>query len=261
MSYIRAAIVAENESLQVQAELLAARWQLPLISANEIAGSDEQFLLQLTGQRLQLIKLDEPKLGAVYVDFVEGAVAHRRKFGGGRGQQIAKAVGLKSGANPTVLDATAGLGRDAFVLASLGCKVTMFERSPVVAALLDDGLKRARQDASIGHWVSERLHLQHHNSVEQLEQLTASHDVVYLDPMFPHRKKSAQIKKEMRVFQSLIGSDDDADKLMPLALNAATKRVVVKRPGYAGFLNSQTPSMQLSSKANRFDVYVKAAMS
>ena len=78
--------------------------------------------------------------------------------------------------------------------------------------------------------------------------------------MFPHRKKSAQIKKEMRVFQSLVGSDDDADKLLPLALNAATKRVVVKRPSYAGFLNEQKPSMQLTSKANRFDVYVKAAM-
>ena len=64
----------------------------------------------------------------------------------------------------------------------------------------------------------------------------------------------------MRVFQSLVGSDDDADKLLPAALNAAIKRVVVKRPAYAGFLNEQTPSMQLTSKANRFDVYVKAAM-
>lgn len=256
MSHPSAAIIAENESLQAQAEHLAERWQLPTLSAG-----DDLFQLQLTQERLQLIKLDEPKLGAVFVDFVAGAVGHRRKFGGGRGQQIAKAVGLKSGATPTVLDATAGLGRDAFVLASLGCKVTMFERSPVVAALLDDGLVRAKQDPEIGQWVSERLVLQHNNSIEQLSQLTASHEVVYLDPMFPHRKKSAQIKKEMRVFQSLVGSDDDADKLLPLALNAATKRVVVKRPGYAGFLNGQPPSMQLTSKANRFDVYVLAAMS
>lgn len=255
MSYPHVAIVAEDPSLQAQAELLAARWQLPLSS-----GDGDLFQLQLTHERLQLIKLDEPKLGAVFVDFIDGAVAHRRKFGGGRGQQIAKAVGLKAHANPTVLDATAGLGRDAFVLASLGCTVTMFERSPIVAALLDDGLARAKQDPEIGGWVSERLMLEHNNSIEQLSQLTASHEVVYLDPMFPHRKKSAQIKKEMRVFQSLVGSDDDADKLLPVALNAATKRVVVKRPGYAGFLNEQTPSMQLTSKANRFDVYVKAAM-
>jgi 16S rRNA (guanine1516-N2)-methyltransferase len=255
MSYLYPAIVAENESLVAKAKLLAERWQLPLVS-----GDDDLFQLQLTESRLQLIKLDEPKLGAIYVDFLEGAVAHRRKFGGGRGQQIAKAVGLKSGVMPTVLDATAGLGRDAFVLASLGCTVTMFERSPVVAALLDDGLLRAAQDPEIGGWVSQRLILQHHNSVERLGQLHASHEIVYLDPMFPHRKKSAQIKKEMRVFQSLVGSDDDADQLLPLALNAATKRVVVKRPSYAGFLNQQPPSMQLTSKANRFDVYVKAAM-
>ncbi|WP_370694263.1 class I SAM-dependent methyltransferase [Psychrobium sp. 1_MG-2023] len=235
--------------------LLAERWQLPLQSQH-----DDTFQLQLTEQYLQLVKLDEPKLGAIYVDFIEGAVAHRRKFGGGRGQLIAKAVGLKSGATPTVLDATAGLGRDAFVLASLGCTVTMFERSPIVAALLDDGLSRAYQDPEIGPWLQQRLTLQHHNSLSGLSELTDSHDVVYLDPMFPHRKKSAQVKKEMRVFQSLVGSDLDADGLLPLALNAATKRVVVKRPSYADFLNQKTPSMQLTSKANRFDVYVKAAM-
>ncbi|MGL4755264.1 MAG: class I SAM-dependent methyltransferase, partial [Aeromonadaceae bacterium] len=111
------------------------------------------FALVYTAERLELRKLDEPALGAVYVDFVGGAVAHRRKFGGGRGQSIAKAVGLKSGANPSVVDATAGLGRDAFVLASLGCRVLMLERSPVVAALLQDGLVRGYADAEIGAWL------------------------------------------------------------------------------------------------------------
>ncbi len=255
MNQINIAIIASSPELQAQAQLLAERWQLPLTSQD-----GDEFQLQLTKDRLQLVKLDEPKLGAVFVDFIDGAVAHRRKFGGGRGQLIAKAVGLKSGANPTVLDATAGLGRDAFVLASLGCTVTMFERSPVVAALLDDGLNRAYQDPTIGGWMRQRLTLQHHNAIDGLAQLSKSHDVVYLDPMFPHRKKSAAVKKEMRVFQSLVGSDPDADKLLPLALSAAIKRVVVKRPGYAGFLNEKKPSMQLSSKANRFDVYVQAAI-
>ena len=249
------AIIAQSPLLEEQANLLASRWGLTTVS-----GADDLFQLQLTNQRLELVKLDEPKLGAVYVDFVEGAVAHRRKFGGGRGQLIAKAVGLKSGATPSVLDATAGLGRDAFVLASLGCTVTMLERSPIVAALLDDGLTRAYQDPEIGAWLKQRLTLQHSNSLEGLAKLTNSHDVVYLDPMFPHRKKSAQVKKEMRVFQSLVGSDPDADDLLPLAINAATKRVVVKRPSYAEFLNGKKPSMRLDSKANRFDVYVQAAM-
>lgn len=219
-----------------------------------------QFALVFTPERLELRKLDEPKLGAVYVDFVEGAVAHRRKFGGGRGQSIAKAVGLKAGATPTVVDATAGLGRDAFVLASLGCKVTLIERSPVVAALLQDGLMRAAQDPEIGPWVSERMRLLQGPAVDNLLALTERPEVVYLDPMFPHKQKSALVKKEMRVFQSLVGPDLDADALLPAALKMADKRVVVKRPDYAGWLNEHKPSMAIETKSNRFDVYVMAAL-
>ncbi|MCE9944410.1 class I SAM-dependent methyltransferase [Aeromonas rivipollensis] len=218
------------------------------------------FALVLTDTRLELRKLDEPKLGAVYVDFVDGAVAHRRKFGGGRGQSIAKAVGLKSGAMPTVVDATAGLGRDAFVLASLGCKVTLIERSPVVAALLQDGLARAAQDPEIGPWVSERMHLLKGPAVDNLLALSERPEVIYLDPMFPHKQKSALVKKEMRVFQSLVGPDLDADALLPAALKMANKRVVVKRPAYAGWLNEHKPSMAIETKGNRFDVYVMAAL-
>ncbi|KFN20028.1 MULTISPECIES: class I SAM-dependent methyltransferase [Aeromonas] len=219
-----------------------------------------QFALVFTPERLELRKLDEPKLGAVYVDFVEGAVAHRRKFGGGRGQSIAKAVGLKAGATPTVVDATAGLGRDAFVLASLGCRVTLIERSPVVAALLQDGLMRAAQDPEIGPWVSERMRLLQGPAVDNLLALTERPEVVYLDPMFPHKQKSALVKKEMRVFQSLVGPDLDADALLPAALKMADKRVVVKRPDYAGWLNEHKPSMAIETKSNRFDVYVMAAL-
>ncbi|CZF84894.1 Ribosomal RNA small subunit methyltransferase J [Grimontia celer] len=223
------------------------------------------FALVLTENQLELRKLDEPKLGAVFVDLVGGAVGHRRKFGGGKGQSIAKAVGLNKGATPTVLDATAGLGRDAFVLASLGCKVQMVERHPVVAALLDDGLARAKVDPEIGGWVSERMSLLHASSHDALMKLVDDEnlerpDVVYLDPMYPHKKKSALVKKEMRVFQSLVGADDDADELYEPAYTLATKRVVVKRPDYAEFLAGKTPSTQIETKKNRFDVYVKAAM-
>lgn len=95
---------------------------------------DEQSPLALvqTDERLELRKLDEPKLGAVYVDFVGGTMAHRRKFGGGRGEAVAKAVGVKGSELPTVIDATAGLGRDAFVLAAIGCQVRLVERHPIV---------------------------------------------------------------------------------------------------------------------------------
>ncbi|MCF2825720.1 MULTISPECIES: class I SAM-dependent methyltransferase [unclassified Pseudoalteromonas] len=222
--------------------------------------NEAEFQLVYDELGLQLFKKDEPKLGAIRVDFVTGAVAHRRKFGGGKGQAIAKAVGLNKGAVPTVLDATAGLGRDAFVLASMGCKVVLHERNPVVAALLYDGLQRAYQDAEIGEWVQSTMRLEFGSSHDLLEQAGWRPDIVYLDPMFPHREKSAQVKKEMRVFQDLVGNDLDADALLPFALQLATKRVVVKRPDYAGFLNDKTPSMQIKTKKNRFDVYVNSAM-
>lgn len=138
-------LICEDPSQQSHLDELAARWQL--------SHTDESdFALVLTAERLELRKVDEPKLGAIFVDLIGGAVGHRRKFGGGKGQAIAKAAGLNKGATPTVLDGTAGLGRDAFVLASLGCKVQMVERHPVVAALLDDGLARAKQDPEIGTW-------------------------------------------------------------------------------------------------------------
>ncbi|MFA0055532.1 MULTISPECIES: class I SAM-dependent methyltransferase [Vibrio] len=240
---------------------LATRWNL---SHDE----NSDFALVLTSERLELRKVDEPKLGAIFVDLVGGAVGHRRKFGGGKGQAIAKAAGLNKGATPTILDGTAGLGRDAFVLASLGCKVQMVERHPVVAALLDDGLQRAQQDPDIGGWVTERMKLIHASSHDALDKLSddpnfAQPDVVYLDPMYPHpenKKKSALVKKEMRVFQSLVGADMDADALLQPALKLASKRVVVKRPDYAAWLGEQKPSMAIETKKNRFDVYVKASM-
>lgn len=218
------------------------------------------FSLHYDDKGLSLYKTDEPKLGAINVDFVTGAVAHRRKFGGGKGQSIAKAVGLNKGATPVVLDATAGLGRDGFVLASLGCKVILHERHPVVAALLYDGLERAYNDSEIGPWMQQNMSLIFGSSHTLLAQCNSMPDVVYLDPMFPHREKSALVKKEMRVFQELVGGDTDADDLLEFAYPLASKRVVVKRPDYAPFLNDKTPSMQIKTKKNRFDVYVKAAM-
>ncbi|WP_114787646.1 class I SAM-dependent methyltransferase [Vibrio tetraodonis] len=255
-------LISEDFSLNEQLKDLSFRWGLT---------HDEQspFALVLTSERLELRKTDEPKLGAIYVDLAGGAAAHRRRFGGGKGQAIAKAIGMNKGVIPSVLDATAGLGRDAFVLASLGCKVQMLERNPVVAALLDDGLMRAKRDPEIGGWVSERLSLNHTSSHSALESLVNDSnldrpDVVYLDPMYPHpegKKKSALVKKEMRVFQSLVGADLDADDLLSPALAMAKKRVVVKRPDYAKWLGEHKPTMAIETKKNRFDVYVNASMS
>ncbi|MBQ4848523.1 class I SAM-dependent methyltransferase [Pseudoalteromonas sp. MMG012] len=238
---------------QIEQQFALAAWM-------ESHQQGKEFKLIYDQLGLQLFKNDEPKLGAIYVDFVTGASAHRRKFGGGKGQAIAKAVGLNKGATPHVLDATAGLGRDAFVLASLGCQVTLHERHPVVAALLYDGLQRAYQDNDIGSWMQSNMAMAFGSSHDLLASTACQPDVVYLDPMFPHREKSALVKKEMRVFQTLVGDDHDADGLLDFAYELASKRVVVKRPDYAPFLNDKKPSMQITTKKNRFDVYVKSAM-
>ncbi|WP_353517956.1 class I SAM-dependent methyltransferase [Thalassotalea sp. SU-HH00458] len=242
------------------AKKVAQQWQLQYIGdvASVNKESNLLFLLQVHFQQVELIKLDEPKLGAIKVDFVEGPVAHRRKFGGGRGQDIAKAIGLKHGFTPHVLDATAGLGRDSFVLASLGCQVTMMERMPIVAALLENGLARAKIHQEVADIV-DRMSLIYASSIDDMTLANAP-DVIYLDPMYPHREKSAAVKKEMRVFQALVGEDLDADNLLIPALKLAKYRVVVKRPSYAEPLNNKAPSTSIKMKKNRFDVYVNQAI-
>ena len=157
-----------------------------------------------------------------------------------------------------MVDATAGLGTDSFMLAALGCDVTMLERTNVVCALLYDGLVRGRtmpQSADI----VQRMQLLPGSAVARLAQLKEtdqSVDVVYLDPMFPHKKKSAAVKKPMKMFQTLLGHDKDADDLLTPALALAKKRVVVKRPNTAPFLQDKKPSMQIKGKKHRFDVYL-----
>lgn len=190
---------------------------------NIIHNEKSPLALVQTDDRLELRKLDEPKLGAVYVDFVGGTMAHRRKFGGVRGEAVAKAVGIKGSALPTVIDATAGLGRDAFVLAAIGCQVRLVERHPVVFLLLQDGLNRAYQDEEIGEMLQQNLHLLNVQHINELDPNSDYADVVYLDPMYPHKQKSALVKKEMRVFQHLVGADLDADELLLPALQLAKK--------------------------------------
>ena len=239
-----------NESLNTEKfQQICEKWQL-------VHDQSAILALVLTDERLELRKLDEPKLGAIAVNFVDGTMAHRRKFGGGRGEAVAKAVGIKGDYLPTVIDATAGLGRDAFVLASIGCKVLLVERNPIVAALLEDGLARAYADPEIGSFMQERMILADERNISLLDAEQQTADVVYLDPMYPHKQKSALVKKEMRVFQHLVGADLDSDDFFAPAKALARKRVVVKRPDYAPFLAEQKPDFSQTTKNHRFDVYL-----
>lgn len=245
------------EALAPSHALSAAQWALRL--ALPVDGEAE-FALQLGAEGLQLAELGPQAPGPVRVDFVEGAVAHRRLFGGGSGQMIAKAVGVQSGVRPVVLDATAGLGRDAFVLASLGCQMTLIERQPIIAALLEDGLERALQDAEVAPIVRQ-MRLLCGNAIELMSQWQGEPpQVIYLDPMFPHRDKSALVKKEMRLFRPLVGDDMDAPALLEAALALASHRVVVKRPRKAPIIEGGKPSYALEGKSSRYDIYPKKAL-
>jgi 16S rRNA (guanine1516-N2)-methyltransferase len=200
---------------------------------------------------------NDQKMLPLQVDFTSPALAYRKDKGGGRNEAIAKAVGVKGQTSLHVVDATAGLGTDSFVLAAVGCHVTMVERTNVVCALLCDGLQRLHQHAPESD-IAQRLGLVcgHAPTVLANGCTQQAVDVVYLDPMFPHKKKSAAVKKPMKMFQTLLGFDEDADDLLTPALALAKKRVVVKRPNYADFLQGQPPSMQIKGKKHRFDVYL-----
>ncbi|MDX1754498.1 MAG: class I SAM-dependent methyltransferase [Marinobacter sp.] len=208
---------------------------------------DRGLALQVTGKGAP---------GPVRVDFTSGKAGYRREHGGGTGQLIAKAVGLQKTRVPLhVLDATAGLGQDAFVLAGLGCRVTLFERSPVIHALLADGLARGRLSESTAS-IMARMALRVGSSIDWLRSAGPQvADIIYLDPMFPHRDKSALVKKEMQVFRPIVGDDDDAPALLAAALEAATYRVVVKRPRKAPTIDGIEPATRVEGKSSRYDIY------
>ncbi|WP_120497127.1 class I SAM-dependent methyltransferase [Kiloniella sp. EL199] len=198
---------------------------------------------------------DELAEGHLFCDFAGGAVGHRLKFGGGRGQALPKAAGFTKGRTPTVIDATAGFGRDAFLLASLGAEVVLIERSPDVHAMLEEGLERARvADPQIAAIVA-RMKLLFGDAKELIPDLSA--DVIVVDPMHPPRKTKALVKKEMRILRSYVGSDPDAEELVKVALKVAKKRVVLKWPAKGDPLpNIRKPSHQLMGKSTRYDVFM-----
>lgn len=253
---LRVAVSSELPADPTPAIALALELGLPWIADPASATGFTHGLVQ-TVERLELREWRRDAPGPVYVDFVAGPVAHRRRFGGGRNQPLARAAGLKGGVTPTVVDATAGLGRDGFVLASLGCTVRLIERAPIIAALLRDGLQRAARAPDIGPLVMERLHLIVADGRDYLCNLVEHQrpDIVYLDPMYPHRDKTASVKKEMRALRQWVGDDDDAPELLAAALRCARRRVVVKRPRRAPALIGPKPGFQIIAPNTRFDVY------
>lgn len=234
-----------------QAKALADRLSLPLVDSD----NDSASWLLVYGEEGLALHSTRQRQAGISVDFVGGKADWRRRHGGGKGQAIARAFGLHKGARPAIVDATAGLGRDGFVLASLGCDLTLIERSPVVHALLEDGLRRlgASEDPDVAAIAGRMtLHL-----ADGRSWLASSEKVstVYLDPMFPGDNKMAGVKKEMQAFRDLLDEQQDESELLAAALAAAEHRVVVKRPRKAPPIEGPEPSLQLKGSSTRFDIY------
>lgn len=197
--------------------------------------------------------MHHPRYGAISADWSSPEVA--RRIAGGKRQLLGKAVGLPKNPEPELLDATGGLGRDAFVLAALGARVTLAERNPTIAALLADAHVRALGDPATAA-AAERLRLAPGDARALLGRGAARFDVVYLDPMYPDRGKAALARKELQLLRELAGPDDDADDLLAPALANARRRVVVKRPRGAKPLAGFAPSLEFIGTQARFDVYL-----
>lgn len=170
---------------------------------------------------------------------------------------LVKAVRVRGVEEIRVFDATAGLGEDSMLLAAAGFSVTMCESDPIIAALLADGLRRAVDDSVLSGIVG-RMSLVEGDSIEILPSLTEAPDVVYLDPMFPARTKSAAVKKKFQLLHRLESPCADEASLMDAALAARPRKIVVKRPIKAPVLAGVRPSHSISGKAVRYDVIVPA---
>jgi 16S rRNA (guanine1516-N2)-methyltransferase len=237
-----------NPVLNEQAKVLAQQLGMEFV-ANSTA--DVDLILAYGKYGLELCDIRDRRTRPVCIDFTKVDV---RPYSPNlsRRQPLARAMGKK---NKSIIDATAGLGQDAFLLAALGFQVSAIERNAVLAALLQDALSRAQKDTAEIRAPAGRLSVIYGDARKIIPGLAPA-DIIYLDPMFPpKRSKSALARKEMRILRDLVGEDVDAWQLFEVAKAHARNRVVVKRPQHAKPLVSG-PDFALSGKLVRYDVYL-----
>lgn len=269
-------VLAGNVGNDEQAQKLATHLALPVYPAyrqeqhwKQVAkdlGSDKpelKGLLLVENQGLSLLPVNFAEQAApIYIDFNSSAWQRRLFNISAKKELAAKALGLgvKKATQHHVLDSCAGLGQDLFVFAALGARVTAFERSPIVYHLLHDALTRAGQVHALKPIVAN-IDLHWQDAVAGFENLLgAGITAVYLDPMFPEKKRHASVKKEMSLLQSLLGEDDDAERLFNSALDflassSSCSRLVIKRPKLAQVFLEKRLSRQQKGNATRFDIY------
>ena len=251
---------AEGEAMAL-ARRLALKCAKPPVgdtrrsSRTETSAADLWLIVRNGG--LTLAESPSGRGASLRIDFLRGAMRSRLRRAPAERQLLARAVGWK-GPGLTVLDATAGVGSDAFLLAWLGCQVTAVERSAVLGALLEDGVRRAAREGDDRYREAvDRLDLITADAVSVLNGLADGKrpEVVYVDPMYPDSGRSAKSRKAMELSRRVVGDDADAGEVFRVARQVARRRVVVKRRARAAPL-AEGATMCLAGRTIRYDVYV-----
>ena len=175
------------------------------------------------------------------------------------GELLVRAAKVRGCAEPWAIDATAGLGEDSFLLAAAGFRVSMYESDPTIAALVRDALARAQANPNLAD-IARRMELFEEDSIEAMSHLGDTPDVIYLDPMFPERRKSAAVKKKFQLIHHLEAPCQNEGALLAAAISAGPRKVVVKRPAKGPHLAGVKPSHSLAGKAVRYDVITPASI-
>ncbi|PPD23565.1 MAG: hypothetical protein CTY18_00025 [Methylomonas sp.] len=247
------AVLCESLDSMAACRQLADTLAIPLQQTHELNPAPENFWLAWRDGCLKLLDFEHLKKGGLYVE-VEPRPGEQRSWPAPKDGSLAKALGRKT---KTVVDATTGWGQDSLHIFRMGYQLTCMERSPVMAALLADGFNRLAQLDWMQRLKLVPPALSTGNAIELLSRLPQPPDCIYLDPMFPpKRKKSALAKKSMLVLRDLLGDDEDKDKLFEAAMQTAGKRVVVKSPDYAEPLGGK-PHESFQGKLLRYDVYLR----
>lgn len=252
-------VVAVLDPAYPQDELIYAELGLTVVCEP----ADEQWVLKRVDGPLSLIN---PQGLMQRLDFTEGKSRHRTREPGHGAAPLRKALGVASFEKrrlrkPCVVDATGGWGQDAWLMASMGCDVILIEQHPLVHAVLSSSLDIAKLDDQCKE-TCERITLLNADACEMLSNLET--DVIYLDPMYPHRvRKKADSKKGMQILQTLLppANENLSGALLDAALSTAAQRVVVKRPKGADRLPASQPftgqTIEIQSPNTRYDIYLR----
>ncbi len=219
-----------------------------LQQCNILTSKPADYILHLYATHLELAHASDAKT-CIRVDFNDNKTRWRQR----QSELLHRAIGITEQRKPRVLDTTAGMGQDAFAIASRGSVVTMVEQHPLIYLLLQDGLQRSHKTGSA--IITSRMDLIFADAKQVLNEYADEFDVIYLDPMFPEKRSSAKTKKAMQLFRQMVREEADDGELLELARAKAKHRVVIKRPIKAPVFAGVEPGYTLKGRNIRYDIF------